>query len=359
MISLATAALPVAAHLVWRVVAFGDVVPNPARAKEQGLPTLDSLAHPVVLVTYLGWSACLLAVVLIAAAWARRPQVGPALVALTVPLGLALLSFAVLAPDWMEQARFATPIWPLGALVTSVAGGALWGGATRRHRRLLATAAVPVLLLSAVGWSDRAAAFRAAPTVTVCAIALNTGLTTNTYADLLGVRDGSLLAVDAGGTALTSRLRFVDLAGLADRTIARHWQDDDMPGLRDHVFERVRPTFVRLWTGWAELRRSGLLADPRLARDYVLDLGTQVGRRDVGPTGRGVHARESLGAVRGRPPRPPHRRGHRGALRRPGPAVVVRPDDAPLTRGIRPDAGATSTMILDRPDPGKDKAPNP
>lgn len=285
-ISLATAALPVAAHLVWRVVAFGDVVPNPARAKEQGLPTLDSLAHPVVLVTYLGWSACLLAVALTAAAWARRPQVGPALVALTVPLGLALLSFAVLAPDWMEQARFATPIWPLGALVTSIAGAALWGGATRRHRRLLAAAAVPVLLLSGVGWTDRAAAFRAAPTVTVCAIAMNTGLTVNTYADLLGVRDGSLLAVDAGGTALTSRLRFVDLAGLADRTIARHWQDDDMPGLRNHVFERVRPTFIRLWTGWAELRRSGLLADPRLARDYVLIWGPSSGggtwvRRDV------------------------------------------------------------------------------
>ena len=91
-----------------------------------------------------------------------------------------------------------------------------------------------------------------------------------------------------------------------------------MPGLRDHVFERVRPTFIRLWTGWAELRRSGLLADPRLARDYVLIWGPRSGRRDMGPTGRGVHTREPLGADRGRPPRPPHRRGHRGALRRPG-----------------------------------------
>jgi hypothetical protein len=284
--SLVTAAVPVAAHLVWRVVAFGDLVANPARAKEQGLPTLDSLAHPAVLVTYLGWSACALALVLVAAAWARRPQVGPALVALTVPLGLALVAFAVLVPDWMEQARFATPIWPLGAFATTVAGAALWGGATRRHRRLLAAVTAPVLLLSVHGWSDRAAQFRAEPTVTVCAIALNTGLTINTYADVLGVRHGSVLAVDAGGTALTSRLRFVDLAGLADRTIARHWQDDDMAGLRDHVFERVRPTFVRLWTGWAELKRSGLLADPRMARDYVLLGGPSSGggtwvRRDV------------------------------------------------------------------------------
>ena len=286
VISLAAAAVPVAAHLVWRIAAFGDVLPNPARAKEQGLPTLDGLDRPAVLVTYTGWAACALAIVLVVAACVRRPRARPALVALTVPLGLAVVAFAVLAPDWMAQYRFATPVWPLGALVTTMAGAALWDGAVGRHRRLLAAVAVPVLLLSVLGWSDRAAQFRARPTVTVCAIALNTGLTTNTYADLLGVRDGTLLAVDAGGTALTSRLHFVDLAGLGDRTIARYWQDNDTAGLRDHVFDRVRPTFVRLWTGWAELRRSGLLTDPRLVRDYVRIWGPSSGggtwvRRDA------------------------------------------------------------------------------
>ena len=286
LISLVTAAVPLGAYLLWRVAAFGDVLPNPARAKAQGMPTLEGLGLPAVLVTYVGWSACVLGLVLVAAACTRRPRTRPAFVALTVPLGLAVVAFAVLAPDWMPQYRFATPIWPLGVLATTLAAAALWGGATWRHRRLLAAVAVPVLLLSVLSWSDRAAAFRAEPTDPMCGIALNTGLTINTYADLLGVREGTLLAVDGGGTALTSRLRFVDLAGLADRAIARYWQDNDMAGLRDHIFARVRPTFVRLWTGWAELARSGLLVDPRLARDYVLIWGPAGGggtwvRRDA------------------------------------------------------------------------------
>ena len=286
VVSLVTAAVPVAAYLVWRMAVFGDFLPNPARAKEQGLPTLDGLGRPADLVTYVGWAACALALVLVTVACVRRPGVRPALIALAVPLGLALVAFAVLAPDWMAQYRFATPVWPLGALATTLAGAALWDGATWRHRRWLAAVAVPVLLLTVLGWSNEAAQFRAEPIDPMCGIALNTGLTINTYADLLGVRDGSVLAVDGGGTALTSRLRFVDLAGLGDRAIARYWQNNDTVGLRNHIFDQVRPTFIRLWTGWAELNRSGLLADPRMARDYVLIWGPEGGggtwvRRDA------------------------------------------------------------------------------
>jgi len=100
--------------------------------------------------------------------------------------------------------------------------------------------------------------------------AQNTGYLFNGYADLLGVDHGSLLAVDGGGTSLTTRLRFVDLSGLADRRIAQLWDDDDMPGLRDHVFDDVRPTFIKIYDGWAGRNRLALAQDERLARDYVL-----------------------------------------------------------------------------------------
>jgi hypothetical protein len=325
------------------VAVFGDFLPNPARAKEQGLPTLEGLGLPAVLVTYLGWSACALALVLVVAACARRPGVRPALIALTVPLGLAVVAFAVLAPDWMAQYRFATPVWPLGALATTMAGAALWDGATWRHRRLLAAVAVPVLLLSVLGWSDRAAQFRAEPTDPMCGIALNTGITINTYADLLGVRDGSLLAVDGGGTALTSRLRFVDLAGLGDRAIARYWQNNDTVGLRNHVFDQVRPTFIRLWTGWAELTRSGLLTDPRMARDYVLIWGPAGGggtwvRRDAVST---PASRSGLLQATRRAPRiaaeiealyaDPIQRWWCGPTMRPG-VAFTQPEDAAVSR---------------------------
>jgi hypothetical protein len=97
----------------------------------------------------------------------------------------------------MAQYRFATAVWPLGALATTVAAPPYGAVRDGRHRQLLVVVAVPVLLLSLLSllsWSDRAAQFRARTTVSVCAIALN-----NTYADLIGVRDGTLLAVDGGG----------------------------------------------------------------------------------------------------------------------------------------------------------------
>lgn len=53
----------------------------------------------------------------------------------------------------------------------------------------------------------------------------------------------------------------------ADGPVTRFWQDDDMPGLRGYIFEDVRPTFVKLFHGWAERERLALEADARLDRD--------------------------------------------------------------------------------------------
>jgi hypothetical protein len=145
---------------------------------------------------------------------------------------------------------------------------------------------VVVSLLTLQVWNQRSEAFAQHPTASLCGVARNTGYTFNSYADRLGIADGTLLAVDAGGTSLTSRLRFVDLAGLADRRIARFWADDDMGGLRDHIFEDVEPTFIRIWFGWDGVGPTGILDDPRLERDYVLIWGPPQGggnwvRRDA------------------------------------------------------------------------------
>jgi hypothetical protein len=104
-----------------------------------------------------------------------------------------------------------------------------------------------------------------------------TGYNFNGYADILGVREGTLLAVDGGGTSLTSRLRYIDLSGLADRRIARFWQTDDMSGLRDYIFDDIHPTFIKVFHGWAERDRLALMGDPRLASDYVLMFSGQAG----------------------------------------------------------------------------------
>jgi hypothetical protein len=113
--------------------------------------------------------------------------------------------------------------------------------------------------------------------VPLCVVARSTAETVDAGADALGIRTGSVLGVDAGGVALGSRLRFVDLAGLTDPVIAGYWARGDMAGLRDHLFEQVRPTFMRLWRGWNIPEGSGLLTDPRLDRDYDLLWSNQQG----------------------------------------------------------------------------------
>lgn len=127
----------------------------------------------------------------------------------------------------------------------------------------------------------------------MCFVAQSVGQRINGYAAILGIRDGSLLAVDGGGTSLTTRLRFIDLSGLGDARIARLWSADDMAGLRDLVYDVERPTFLKIDSGWAEGTRSGLLGDPRLPLDYTLVSSSGPGtetwvRRDAVPNVRSL-----------------------------------------------------------------------
>jgi hypothetical protein len=101
----------------------------------------------------------------------------------------------------------------------------------------------------------------------MCLVAANTGLAINDYARTLGVVDGTLVAPDVGGAALTSDLRIVDLAGLTDARMAAFWHDDDWAGLRDHVFDDVRPAFIRGHGLWLSI--TGIAEDPRMATGWV------------------------------------------------------------------------------------------
>ena len=284
--SVGAALVPVGAYLAWRLATFGDWLPNTARAKRQGLPGPADLARPGELITYAGWLAVLLAVAAVVVVVMRRSRPRTVVGVILVPLSLAVMAFAVLPPDWMEQYRFATPVWPLGAFVTVLAVAGAWRRRPLRTRLLAGVAAVLALLVTATTWLDAAAQFRRDPTAPMCFVATSVGQRVNEYADILQLRDGTLLAVDGGGTALTSRLRFVDLSGLTDTRFAELWQRNDGPGIRDHIFEVVRPTFFKVDSGWAGAARAGLLTDPRLARDYLVLISPSAGsgtwvRRDA------------------------------------------------------------------------------
>jgi hypothetical protein len=184
-----------------------------------------------------------------------------------VPLGLAVAAFGVLEPDWMGELRFATPVWPLGALAAVVAAAMVAPRLAVRGQAVAAVLAAGAAVVSGLVAVDAASAFRAAPTAPLCLVAQNTGRAINSYAQVVDVPDPVVTAPDIGGAALVSELRVVDMVGLADRRIARFWAAGDMAGLRDHLLGEVRPTFVTLNPDWA--RPTGLLADPRLAADYV------------------------------------------------------------------------------------------
>jgi hypothetical protein len=266
-LSLLVFAVPVGGYLAWRLAVFGEYLPNTAIAKSQALPGLDAATRPGELVSYIGWPAALLAVAAVGAGLARPGTPRRGLVVLLVPLALAMVAFGVLAPDWMEQLRFATPVWPLGAFAGVVAAAVVAPLLAARGRAVVAVLAVGAAVISGLVLVDAARNFRAAPTAPLCLVAQNTGRAINSYAAVLDAREATLLAPDIGGAALVSDQRVVDMVGLADRHIARYWAAGDKAGLRDHVFDSVRPTFVTTSVNWSA--QTGLSDDPRLAADYV------------------------------------------------------------------------------------------
>ncbi|MGW5051997.1 hypothetical protein [Actinokineospora sp. NPDC004072] len=268
LLGLAAFAVPMGLYLLWRWLVFGALLPNTALAKSQGVPTAEDLAKPAALVGYVGWLTLLAGVVLVGAALLRPSPQRNGLLALVVPLGLAITAYGVLAQDWMAQFRFATPVWPLAALTVAVSAAHVLRGLAVRGRVVVAVVGVLGLAHSATLWWDAMDRFRTGPTVPACVIAQIDGWEFNTYARILGVRDGSLLVPDVGGAALTSELEIIDLAGLAHRRIAELWSDQDMAGLRDYIFTEAKPTFITAHGAWA--KSTGLFTDPRLAADYAL-----------------------------------------------------------------------------------------
>lgn len=253
-------------YVCWRYVTFGKLLPNTATAKSQGIPGLDNLTRVGELVTYIGTPLTLVATLVIGMAVTQRLWWHRALLSLLVPLGLALLAFVILKPDWMPQYRFATPVWALGALVGTLTTTAVLQRAWKRRRAWVSATLAVSLVVSGITLARAAEEFRAAPTVPMCYVVDRFGRTFNGYADILQLEHASLLLPDIGGTALTSRLHIYDLAGLASPRIAEFMAKGNMEGLRNYIFNDLQPTFIHTHGGWSA--RSGIPADPRLAEHY-------------------------------------------------------------------------------------------
>lgn len=259
-------AVPVGAYFGWRFLTFGELLSSPSIAKAQDLPTLQDLTRPGELVSYAGVLAVLLATAVIGIALSRASRWRPGLLALLVPLGLAVVAYAVLEPDWMHQYRFATPVWVLGALAGTLALIEVLRTTTLRVRAWLTTALVAALLPSGAAFAEMAEDFRADPNITACYVADRFGRVFNGYADILGLEEASLLLPDLGGTAMTSRLTLIDMAGLTHSRFAEMARAGDRAAQADYVYTEAKPTFIHVREPWSSGTSIGW--DPRLQRDY-------------------------------------------------------------------------------------------
>jgi hypothetical protein len=200
-----------------------------------------------------------------------------------VPLVLAIVAYSVLLDDWMPQYRFATPVWPLAALAASIAAAHLMPQLAVRGRAALAVVTAAACTLAGIAWWQDYSEFTAGPTVPLCVV-VQQAQEYNGYARILGVRDGTVLLPDIGGTALAGDLRVADVVGLADKRFAEYWNHKDMAGLRDYVFTDLKPTVIHVHGVWASA--TGLLSDPRMTTDYVRlrwtsSTGANLVRRDL------------------------------------------------------------------------------
>jgi hypothetical protein len=268
-------------YLAFRILYFGDLVPNTFHAK--GAPMRGIL---IALLTFEPAIRELIADLLRSVAGSAGVPLAVALLSGTVLLAVrrrfrwlhgallaflavSALPFLLLPYDWMGEYRFATPFhlffFPWAVSVAASLGEMIPGAPERRRLP------VAVAVLLTVGWSlsvfiPRSILFAAAPTLPFTQVEEDFGRRYNHFADLLGVRNGSILLPDIGGTLWASRLRVYDLAGLIDPTIART-READHKAFYDYVFETAKPTFIHTHHYWTLV--SGFDLDPRLQRDYL------------------------------------------------------------------------------------------
>lgn len=261
--------------LTFRLVYFGAWLPNTAVAKGQDPPTFGDLLRLAEVGSGFGPWLLAIGTLGVVVAVLRRWRVGDGVGLRTATGGLVVLvlsvvAFVVLNPDWMTELRFLTPAWPLLSAAVVLGVLQLIALAPAAAPRALVTAiAVAAFAVDVPGRVERSQAYAATPNVPLCYIAERYGAQFDAAARLLELdpRHTTLLLPDMGGTLLVSDLEVIDLAGLADDTIARLRRAGDRRVLADFILADLRPTFIHVHGPW--VRNSGLARDGRLRRDYV------------------------------------------------------------------------------------------
>ncbi len=129
---------------------------------------------------------------------------------------------------------------------------------------------IPIITVFAGGhlflFGKRSIRFAQRPAVPFTMVAECCGHRFNRYAARLGIRKGSILLPDTGGTLYYSRLKVYDLGMLCDKTIAKTL-GKDQEAFYDYVFKIIKPTFIHTHDCWTVA--AALDNDKRFRRDYI------------------------------------------------------------------------------------------
>jgi hypothetical protein len=255
-------------YMVWRWFEFHRLLANPAIAKAQKLPQLEDLAKTGLLITYIGWIAIVLVAGCVTVVMLKPSRLRAGLMPLLVTFGLALAAYTIIAPDWMGEYRFASPVWALGALIGTAAVASVLGSARIRGRIVLAVVIVAAGVLSSMQLYDTGLLYRKNVKTPLCIVAERDGRTLNGLADILAVPKPSAAVVDLGGQAMTTKLDLIDLGGLGTARTADYHGADDLNGMRNYILNEVKPTFITTIGSWDVT--IGFPTDPKMASDYTL-----------------------------------------------------------------------------------------
>jgi len=182
---------------------------------------------------------------------------------------IPLTSFYLLPADWMGEYRLASPIFPFVYLLLAMIllDVFLIRKISHRNAKLILGGILGVwLLVGAVAYYlPRSRQFSQEPTVSFWGVSADFKRFED-YAESLDLTQASVLLPDVGGPLYDSHLRVYDLAGLTDSTIARTI-NKNQNAFYDYVFGMVRPTFIHVHGKWTYL--ANLEADPRFRGDYL------------------------------------------------------------------------------------------
>jgi hypothetical protein len=272
----------VGGYLVFRLIYFGELLPNTYYAKPISLFSSGALKNLITLhpdsfdeivelwqavlgqLALVGFILMLISFTHFLTSRKFRPNQWAGLV-LFIP---AVFIYTVLPKDWMGEYRFATISIPFFYLLL-IQLWLGWSDYLRNHT--LRNSVLWLFILIFIGVNiprhiKRTTKFAGDPPTPFTWVVDQYVDKFQKLSDILEQEDASMLVPDMGGTLYYSELTVYDLGALTDSTIARTMRVNQ-DAFYNYIFDVIHPTFIVTYSGWAQF--SNFDADPRFRQDYV------------------------------------------------------------------------------------------